>query len=254
MNKVKMTTWSQLIFMLKNNNVDIKDYDYIEGRTTEEYMKTHPYIRYSRRFYDNPSLWILMLEKKLDECIKFILNLNEYYPDISICRACIHAKVKTTKWIESILTDMLAKCLLEEGIKVASINLNYMLEDICEVGNLEMYKHIIDFAQKSGIPPLFGEYANASDGNAFVNAINSDNDKLVEYMLDNQVDAGLRDSLCYCISCKKGKYDLAVRMLDRGSDPHAKKDLALKMIERNDKMKKTTKEDEARKVLMSNYK
>jgi hypothetical protein len=94
------TNWTPLLFILKNHGINVKDYDYKEGVTNVKKMMNgdHPFLMYQRRFYMNPYLWARMLEEDIEDAIKYIIEQEEFSPDLVVVNGCLGCSTKENKY------------------------------------------------------------------------------------------------------------------------------------------------------------
>lgn len=252
--RIKLSTWSQLIFILKTHNIDIKDYDYVEDKTTDKYKSDHPLVMYGRRFYENPYLWTRMLDEKIYDAIDFILDVEEFVIDLTVVRACLQTQNRETDYPAVVI-----KRHLEDMTKLdkseAEDELDVIIDCISEVDKLDLLKEILNYSiEELKLEPKYNQWGDATNGSALYNACDHDTTDLAEYLVSLGIDASRNDSMAFAKACKKGHYRLALMLLDRGADLHTKNDLAMKMIERNDRKGTVPRNEENyRKALIDRF-
>jgi hypothetical protein len=231
------SVWTPLLFILKNKHINVKDYDYIEGKTNEKKMMDgdHPFIMYHRRFYQNPYLWARMVEENIEPAIDFILDRDDFKPDILIVRACLGCNSKDNtyplKVTERYIEDVINNFDSEEEL---TDTFDCLITSIAESGRTKIFDSAMDTIHSMDIKPKFDNWGNAGNGDALYYAIDGEDSKLAEKLLLLGADPSKNDSMSFVKACKKAKYKLANIMMDKGINIHTKNDLAMRMIERND--------------------
>ena len=266
---MKISNPTQLLVALKAKGVDIKEFDYVEGRTTEEYVMAHPTIVHGRRFYQNPYLWTMCLDAKMNDIVEYLYNTKEAEGDLVLVKAALNTQNESSK----IPMDMMKRyitytnSLTDEEKKERGIDLEYdidsVLENLAANHKVEWFKQVVRLAVNSSIEPRYITFGNAGNGMALYYACTEgyltepNGEEFANYLLKLGAEPILNESLSFCMACKHAAYTLAVKMLDDGADLHAKNDLGLKMIMRNDNKKdiiKLSESNEAsRKVLLERY-
>ena len=243
--KIKTTT--ELIYRLKTNNLNLTDFDYKEGKTTDKYLETHPFIARGRRFYANPYFLSVLFDNKLSDEIDFIYNMREFKPDYQIMTAFI---VANSKIADRYFKDLANKYFDIEENKEKMMN--DLMVDCSTVNRLDYYLTLEAIAVAKDIKPLFKEYANAGEGYCLYNACKCNDGLFASYLLDSGADVTLNDSMAFAVACREGNYDLALDLYDHGADIHTKKNLGLTMINRNDRLKRelNEKDKKAREKLL----
>ena len=230
--KIKTTT--ELIYRLKTNNLNLSDFDYKEGKTTDKYLEYHPFMARGRRFYVNPYFWSVLFDNKLSDEIDFLYNMREFKPDYNIMAAFVVANSK--------IADRYFKDLANKYFDIEEDNKEKMMNDLmidCStVNRLDYYLILEEIAIKKDIKPLFDKYANAGEGYCLYNACKCEDGAFASYLLNSGADVTLNDSMAFAVACREGNYELALELHKRGADIHTKKDLGKAMISRNNRLNK----------------
>ncbi len=264
---MKINNPTQLLAALKSKGVDIKEFDYVEGRTTEEYMSNHHTIVHGRRFYENPYLWTMVLDMKMDDIAEYLSNVSSIEGDLTIVKAAL-----TTLNENSSIPMKMAKryidyanSLSEDDLKDKGIDLEYdidsILENLASIHRIEWFKQVVRLAVNHHIEPRYLSFGNAGNGMALYYACtemylnNPSGEDFANYLLSIGAEPILNESIAFCMACKHAAYNLAVKMLDKGADLHAKGDLGLKMVARNDNkgIKLSESNEASRKILLERY-
>lgn len=243
--KIKTTT--ELIYRLKTNNLNLADFDYKEGKTTDKYLESHPFIARGRRFYSNPYFWSVLFDNKLSDEIDFLYNMREFKPDYNIMAAFV---VANSKIADRYFKDLANRYFDIEEHKEKMMN--DLMVDCSTVNRLDYYLILEAIAVEKNIKPLFGEYANAGEGYCLYNACKCNDGLFACYLLDAGADVTLNDSMAFAVACREGNYELALELHKHGADIHTKKDLGRSMINRNDRLKRALneKDQKAREELL----
>lgn len=264
---MKINNPTQLLAALKSKGIDIKEFDYVEGRTTEEYMSNHNTIVHGRRFYENPYLWTMALDMKMDDITEYLSRVPSIESDLTIVKAAL-----TTSNESSSIPMKMAKryidyanSLSEEDRKNKGIDLEYdidsILENLASTHRIEWFKQVVRLAVNHHIEPRYLSFGNAGNGMALYYACTEmyltspSGEDFANYLLSIGAEPILNDSIAFCMACKHAAYNLAVKMLDKGADLHAKGDLGLKMVARNDNkgIKLSESNKVSRKILLERY-
>ena len=264
---MKITNPTQLLFALKTKGVDIKEFDYVEGKTSEEYIGSHPTIVHGRRFYENPYLWTMMLDTKMDDIAEYLYSMESIKGDLILVKAALNTQNESSpipmKMVKRYIDYVNA--LADEERKDEDINLDVSIDSILEhlAANhrIEWFKQVVRLAVNHHIEPRYITFGNAGNGMALYYACTEaylyepNGDEFANYLLKLGAEPILNESIAYCMACKHAAYSLAVKMLDNGADLHAKNDLGLKMIQRNDNkdIKLSESNELSRKILLERY-
>lgn len=229
MNKIK--TQTELFARLKVAGINISEFDYIEGKTKDSYVDSHPFVFRGRRYYRNPYFWSTMFDAKMPEVIEYMYNMPEFYPDKYILSVLIIANHKLANKYFKTLVNYVFKSEAEPERKEK--DLDELLLDCSAENRLDLYKILVDIAKELNIKPRYGEFANAADGRVLYNACKEQDGEFAHYLLDHGVDVTLNDSMAYPAACKEANYKLALDLVAAGIDIHTHKDLGKLMILRN---------------------
>lgn len=253
MSKIKTTT--ELICRLRAKNIELVNFDYKEGKTTNKYMETHPFIAMGRRYYQNPHFWTVIFDNDLSDEADFLYNMREFSPDCHILTAFVVANSKiANRYFPSLVTKFfIDNKSVEKELK--NKIMNDLMVDCAYENRLDLYKILEENAIKGDINPLYGTYSNAGNGYCLYNASRHADQKFVNYLLEHDVDVTLNDSMAFAVTCKDANYKLALELVKRGADLHTKKDLGKLMIMRNNRLKKEVSEEnnQAKEELLKLY-
>ena len=281
---MKITNTSQLGFLLKSKTIDVKNFDYVEGKTTEEFIADHPMIIHGRRFYENPYLWTMVMDAGIKEAVEYLYNNKELLKDTQLVKAALQVKNEKSKLPLKVLRTHLEYITSEEFKSLhkndESTNLSEeeqekniemiissivdeILTSLVAAKHIEWFKIAIEIANEFNIKPLDKTFANAGKGMALYYSTSEqylsqpDRDtSFAFYLLENGANPSYMNSIAYWMACKYAAYSLARAMILKGANLHAQNDIGLKLIARNDKAEvKLSEEDEiARKILLDLYK
>ena len=272
---MKITTHTQLVCFLKSKKINIKDFDYVEGKTTDDFMADHPMIIHGRRFYENPYLWTAVMDMKLNDVVDYLYSLEDLVADTMIIKAAIQTQDMQSK-VPMKLIERYLDHADKVGVRIGDeedeskidteFDIDSILENLASIGRMEWFQKVVELATEHNTKPRYGCFANAGNGMSLYYSVTDVctmkyGDKFAYYLIDEGADVSLNDSITFCLACKYGRYQLAVEMLDHGADLHAKNDLGLKMIMKNDQMvdakgtaiKLAEDEEMARKILLERY-
>lgn len=250
----KIKSFTELIFRLKCLKYDIREFDYVEGKTKDSYLETHPLISRGKRFYENPYLWKIFIDEKLKDMMNFIISRKEFKINNGIIIALLSSKDQA--FVDPYI-DNLLPLYFEIPSDFKSNEVDNLLVVISQTGNVDRYKKIIELAQQYDIKPCHNDnFAYAGSGFALYNSAKFKDGKLTQFLLDNGIDPTTGDSMSFAMACKEGNYVTALLLANKGANIHTKHDLGLKMIDRNDKLKieLIEEEQEAKKTLLEMYK
>lgn len=281
---MKITNTSQLGFYLKSKNIDVKNFDYVDGKTTEEFMTDHPMIMHGRRFYENPYLWTMIADAGLKEAVEYLYHDKKLLKDTQLIKAALqikddksklplkalktHLEYITSEEFKNLHKNTESNALSEEEEitrieNVQSSIVDEILSSLVMVHHIEWFKKTVEMAKEFNIKPLDKTFANAGLGMAlyyatteqYLSQPNRDT-SFAYYLLENGANPSYMNSIAYWMACKYAAYSLARAMVLKGADLHAQNDIGLKLIARNDKAGvKLSEEDEtARKILLGLYK
>ena len=232
--KEAKSVWTPLLFILKNKHINVKDYDYIEGKTNEKKMMDgdHPFLMYGRRFYQNPYLWARLVEGEYGEAIEAIMNHSDFVPDLMITRGCLGCNSKENKY-PSAMTAAYLSWVKENDPENIDDAVDQIIVAVAESGRYSILLEVWIFANNHA-KPKWGNWGNAGNGDALLYSISAEDSRIAVKLLELGADPSKNDSLAFAKACKNAKYRIANMMIDRGVNIHTKNDLALRMIERND--------------------
>lgn len=245
-------TYTELMYRLKSANLDVKDYDYIEDKTKDDYLTSHPFIFRGRRFYRNPFFLTILFDNNLVEEVYYITSMKDFNVDYNIFSAFIMSKSKfTNKIFKKLSKDYFENDDIDSERK--EIDMDNMMVDCAIAGRLDYYQYLEQVAMDNDVKPKYKAYSNSGNGYCLYNASKLKSDDFVKYLLENDVNVTLNDSMAFTVACKEGNYSIALELAKHGIDIHTKKNLGLMMILRNDRLKHleiTDKDMEAREELM----
>lgn len=264
---MKITNREQLAFALKAKGVEVRDFDYVEGRTQESYLVDHPLIYRGRRFYENPYLWKVVFDLGLEEAIGYLYSMDSMVDDIVIIKGALATVNESTKVpikmvVRYIQTNAAKRSEGDqEAWKAVEENVDSLLEHLAAIGKPVWFKATVKAAEANGIQPIHGTFGNAGQGMALYYSTSKETltgpfrDGFANYLLDVGADPSLNDSLPFCMACKHRAYALALRMANSGADVHTKRNLGLTMIAMNDSKPFALSEADAkaRKALLERY-
>ena len=226
----------QTAFLLKSKGIDIKDYDYINGKTDDKKVidRDKPFVMYGRRFYQNPYLWSRIMELNYTKIIDSILNQPDFIPDILVVRACLGCGNKDNKYPIIVMNSFLDHTINESDKQELIDTVDCVFCSVVESGRFEVFEKILQFINYCKVEPKYKTWGNAGNGDALYYSIDADDSRIALRLMQLGADPSLNDSMAFVKACKKAKYRIANVMIDKGIDIHTKNDLALRMIERND--------------------
>lgn len=252
----KIKSYTELISRLKVMNYDVSEFDYVEGKTKDSYVSTHPLIYRGKRFYENPYLWEIFIDDKLTDIVDYIIGMKEFKVSYLLIVTLLNAVVEhRSKFAEKYLDILLfSKPELPEEIKENEVD--RLLVITSQSGEVERFNKIVNLAVENNIKPRYNDnFACAGEGKALFYASKADNDELANYLLDNGADPTMYGSMAFGIACKIANYPLALRLANEGADIHSHHDLGKIMILRNDSIYKELSEEskQAREELLKLY-
>lgn len=263
---MRITNREQLACILKTKGIQVKDFDYVEGKTKESYLVDHPMVVYGRRFYENPYLWKAVFDLGLDDAIAYLYRLDSMVDDIVVIKGALATENPTTKVPMKMVVRYIQSSSERfkddpEEWKGVEEKVDSILEHLAAIGKPVWFKATVKAAEANGVKPLHGSFGNAGKGMALYSSTTKEvltgpsTDQFATYLLELGADPSLNDSLPFCMACKHRAYSLALRMVEKGADLHAKKNLGLTMIALNDsKPFKLSPEDQsAREALLKRY-
>lgn len=264
---MKISNTTQLMFALKTKGIDIKEFDYIEDKTTEEYIGSHPSIVHGRRFYENPYLWTMVLDLKLDDIAEYLYNMKSIEGDLILVKAALNTQTESSliplKMVERYIAytnSLTDEERIAKDIYIES-SIDSILENLAATQRMNWFQKVVDLAISNHIEPRYTSFGNAGNGMALYYACTDaylakpHGDEFAYYLLKLGADPKLNDSLPFCMACKYAAYTLAIQMLDSGANMHTKNDVGLKMIQRNDhqRIKLDESNEISRKILLERY-
>lgn len=229
-------TYTELLFRLKSANLDIKDFDYVDGKTKDENLYNHPFILRGKRFYNNPFFLSILFDNNLVEEVRYIVSMKEFIISYNILAAFV---LSTQSFTEKIFKDLVKKYIENENIDLEQKENTFdnLMVDCAIAGNLEYYKYLEKTAIDNEIKPKHKTYSNAGNGYCLYNASKLQDESFVMYLLKD-ADVTLNDSMAFTIACKEANYYIALELAKHGIDIHTKRNLGLAMILRNDRLER----------------
>lgn len=211
---------SLLMSSLLSKGINYKDYNYnssFENEIdTEEFRQKKPFIIKNKKFYNNPFLWELILEKPYDDIISSILLLHIGELDEPILSTIIQNPNTKLSVVKKVLTAVYDKYI--------GLNRPFQIEDLMldavNANQLERLKVLVDFAIENDIKPTCGSFGNIRNGSAFNEAVKYSSLDLVKYMMELGATADCYDNWPFYNALKHGKYAIAKYLMDNGADPH----------------------------------
>ena len=219
----------EFLFYLEFNNIDYKDYDYIENKTSKKEIK-EGFIIENKRWYENPNLWFKVFSnKELDKGQYYLLNRDFKILNNRLLSAIFVASgydlnqdiIDTIIEIYKSKKDS-SKPILYEDILSLSMNKNSKLFE----SFLEYFKEDIKESGKS-----IGDIDN---GYSFIRSCSEGFNKIIDLILEDGYDASEHDSLGFIMAIKHANYKLAYSLLNHGAKIDTKNRLAYKMFLRNE--------------------
>lgn len=246
-----MTTETQFLSFIKVRGINYKIYDYIEGRTSENFMKNHPTVIEFRRYYQNPFFWKILLDDK-----KFKLGLDyffeEYgkYADKVIINSIIPSINKDNKhYIYPLIKNQLQNTEDKE-IDADSYLMSTIIEE-----KPELFDDILNIILELDIKPLFGSFGNIANCQGLLELAKNGNKNFIIKLINFGINPSLDDSMSYIMALKHGFYEIGLLLKNAGANIFTRNNLGLKMIQRNDEKQLHLSEEnqKARTELMELY-
>lgn len=219
----------EFLFYLEFNDIDYKDYDYIENKTTEKELK-EGYIIKNKRWYENQNLWFKVFSNEnLTEGQYYLLNRDFNLVNIRLLSAIFSAN----------------NCNIDQDtIKNIFEIYNYkkessrpiLYEDILSLSMNKDSKTFESFLEyfKTDIKDSGKRIGDIDNGYAFIRACTEGFDKIIELILEDNYDASDHDSLGFIMAIKHANYKIAYSLLKHGANIDTKNKLAYKMFLRNE--------------------
>nr|DAL38433.1 MAG TPA_asm: 2-5A-dependent ribonuclease [Caudoviricetes sp.] len=229
MNNNKIQDDQEFLFYLEFNNIDYKDYDYIENKTTKEELKDGFKIE-NKRWYENPNLWFKVFSnKELDKGHYYLLNRDFDVFNNRLLSAIFVASeydlnqdiIDTIIEIYKFKKDFL-KPILYEDILSLSMNKNPKLFE----SFLECFKEDMKDSGK--------RIGDIDNGYSFIRSCSEGFNRIAELILEDGYDASEHDSLGFIMAIKHANYKIAYSLLNHGAKIDTKNRLAYKMFLRNE--------------------
>lgn len=229
MNINKIQDDQEFLFYLEFNNIDYKDYDYIENKTSKEELK-EGFIIENKRWYDNPNLWFkIFSNKELDKGQYYLLNRDFKLINIRLLSAIFVASgydlnqdiIDTIIEIYNSKKDS-SKPILYEDLLSLSMNKNSKLFE----SFLEYFKKDIKDSGK--------RIGDINNGYSFIRSCSEGFNKIIDLILEDGYDTSEHDSLGFIMAIKHANYKLAYSLLNHGAKIDTKNRLAYKMFLRNE--------------------
>ena len=166
---MKIINDQQLACFLKTKKIELKEFDYVEGKTTEEYMADHPMIIHGRRFYENPYLWTSVIDMGLTDVIEYLYSKEDLSCDIMLVKAALSIQDMKSKFPIKMVNRYLkyathikeANASDEEGVD-PEYDIDSILENLASLGHVQWFKDVVELAEKYQVKPRYGSYANGS--------------------------------------------------------------------------------------------
>ena len=249
MDKVVISNEDQLKQYLNTLGINVDMFTYTPDMN-DEYLMNHPWVMKDRAYYDNPNFWRTLFDRGIDPAIKFMMNDTRVNPNnLGICNSCLY----TDREEAFILCERHLISLGNEEEKI--IDMNGFMWILVQQNKVEKLKKMIDLAEKLQIKPMHKSWGNISYGDAILEAVKFDDDKLFNFLVQFELDTTLNESMPYCVACKYGHYAKALKLVEKGYDYKTMHNLGLKMIKRNEdyKLDLSDKDKEACKSLLKLY-
>lgn len=243
---------TEFMMLIRSKNINYKLYDYIENKTTDEYMQKHPTVLKFKRFYQNPFFWNLMLnEKKMERGLDFFIEHYSQYADKSIIISIIPSINRKNK---NLIYKIIKNQLINSTDKKEDAD-SYLYSTMRE-NKEDLFDEILKIIMDLDIKPKYNSFGNVSHCEGLMEIVKKGNQKFVEKLVLLGLDLKLDDSMSYIMALKHGFYTIAIILQKAGADIHIKNNFGLKIIEINDKKKiKLSKEnEEAKNELLKLYK
>ena len=242
-----VTNLTQCISLAASRGIYIKDYDYKEGTTKEDYILNHPLIKYGRRFFNNPYYWQRLVDNKLYDVIDYLKGYKDFVPDVQIIGTFFLSKDPIFK---DIIEEMIERLILHisnnPSKDMDEILFMFGSDEKCVSDCIKWIK----FAKKNNIKPLYDTYGEIQNHYLFLLSIGYDSDELYNYLIEEGVDINKDDSMAYLTALRKQKYKIAWDLYKKGSDINSKNGIAKKLIQRKSN---NTLEEEYRLKLTDLY-
>lgn len=218
------------LFYLKFHGINFKDYDYIEGKTTDKEINKNHLITKYRRWYTNPILWYNIFSKKdlLDGQDYIINNFSDKIDNRIISAIFVGADFEIKKeHLEIILKVYESKKDSDKPIDYEDI-ISYSLNK-----KSELFKKLIKY---------FGdEFKNnnkkigdINNGYLYLNTCINGYEEILDIILRDGYDTSKEDSMGFIMAIKHANYKIAYSLLNNGANIDTKNRLAYKMFLRNE--------------------
>ena len=256
--KLELQNDQQLISYLKSKNINYRMFDFREkdGKciyetNTFNMDACNTSIMAYRRYYENPKLWQLCINKNFIPAINYFIDKKKDCLDRLLVTNLIGFEPYFKKVVNNyfdILTDEREK----------SIDLDFLIMETIEVNDKDAYFYLHKIAKEKDIKPLEDNFGNVGHGTGITRAIIACGDsEITRDLLSYNLNPSLDDDMCYINACRKGLYNIALHLIAKGAKVYTKHNLAYKMIRRNDEIgtvqQMTEKDKYAKKNLLALY-
>lgn len=247
-----MNTQTQFLAFLKVKSIDYKKYDYVKGKTTEKYMKTHPTVIEFRRYYENPLFWKLILEeKKLEKAVEYFIENYSQYADKVIINSIIPSITKENKNLiyNKVIIEQLKKSEDKE------LDADSYLMTVLTEEKYDLFDEILDIIKKLEIKPVFGSFGNISNCKGLLEMAKNGNELMVKKLINLGANPNIDDSMSFLTCLRYGFYKIGLMLKETGADIHIRNNFGLKIIQINDQKKIQLSEEnkKAREELLKLY-
>ena len=248
----------QLISYLKSKNVNYRLFDFRE-KDGKPIFKDVPFtsaddfsniIAY-RRYYENPKLWQLCINKNFAPAINYFIDKKKECID----RLLVVNMMGFEPYFKKVAANYF-DLLTDEQEKI--IDMDFLIMEAIEVNDVDAYFFLHKLAETKGIKPLENNFGNVGHGTGITRAIIACGDsEITRDLLKYNLDPSLDDHMSYINACRKGLYSIALQLIGKGAKVFTKHNLAYKMIKRNDEIgtvsQMTEKDKYAKKNLLAIY-
>ena len=219
----------EFLFYLEFNNINYKDYDYIENKTTKEELKDG-FIIENKRWFENPNLWFKVFsDKELDKGQYYLVNrdfniinnrmlsaifvASEYNLNQDIIKSIIKIYNLKKDSQKPIQYEDILSLSMNKNSKLFEAFLSYFREDMIKSG-----KRIGDI----------------DHGYSLIRACTEGFNGIIKLILKDGYNASDHDSLGFIMAIKHANYKIAYSLLNHGAKIDTKNRLAYKMFLRNE--------------------
>lgn len=226
-----LQTTDQLHFYLKSNKIDINDYRFFKDE------KKNKFGIENVKPLQNPYLWNLIVSKNLIEPIQFLINVKKEWVDKKIVTAILTGNPYGNS--DDCLVPRAEIVGLLRALKDNDKDMGIHMEDImlsvcyCSIKSTRVMQILMTFTKSNDIPIRpNGIFVR----DALSEAAKTGNIELVEmiigYFPETLKECG---DWPFLNAMKRGCYEIAAYLIQKGLDPHCKKDMGYKLIQTNDK-------------------